>query len=328
MSIQEYFRILGLAHGASLQEIRQAYRDLVKVWHPDRFQNDLRLQGLVQEKLKEINIAYEIILQNYAPRSAQTMKSSHFHTEAYPPESKPPDSALSLALVSIPSGTFGMGSADGDEDERPVHAVTLRAFSMGAHTVTQEQFKAVMGYNPSRFTGEKNLPVEQVNWFDAVRFCNLLSDAWGLNRCYNESAWECDFSKNGFRLPSEAEWEYACRAGTKTSYYSGDRESDLDPAGWYKGNSGGETRPVGQKAPNARGLYDMHGNVWEWCNDWYGSYSGHIHPSHPSSQTGPFKVKRGGGWYFDAECCRSSYRGNFEPDFRDCLMGFRVVRRG
>jgi formylglycine-generating enzyme required for sulfatase activity len=328
MSIQEYFRILGLAHGASLQEIRQAYRDLVKVWHPDRFQNDLRLQGLVQEKLKEINIAYEIILQNYAPHSKQTLKSSRFHTEEYSPESKPPDDAFSLALVSIPSGTFRMGSADGDEDERPVHAVTLRGFSMGVHPVTQEQFKTAMGYNPSRFTGEKNLPVEQVNWFDAVRFCNRLSDARGLNRCYNESAWECDFSKSGFRLPSEAEWEYACRAGTKTRYYTGDRESDLDQAGWYKGNSAGKTHPVGQKAPNTWGLYDMHGNVWEWCNDWYGGYSTHIHPSHPSHQPGSFKVKRGGGWYFDAECCRSSYRGNFEPDFRDCLMGFRVARRG
>jgi formylglycine-generating enzyme len=261
-----------------------------------------------------------------------------------------------ITLVFIPAGAFRMGS-DWEKDpnnpdrdkgrfirEQPVHTVTISSFQMGAYEVTQGQYKAVMSVNPSYFKGD-NLPVESVSWWDAIKFCNRLSDKAGLERCYNEINGECCFTKNGFRLPTEAEWEYACRAGTTTNYYTGDSENDLDRAGWYFGNSGdrnvvtirwnidtlkdnnSRTHPVGQKAPNAWGLYDMHGNVKEWCNDRYGNYSsgGSINPT--GIQHGVNRVWRGGGWYYFASGCRSVFRMGCNPYSRDTDIGFRVVRR-
>lgn len=234
-----------------------------------------------------------------------------------------------LKLVSIPGGgTFRMGdiSGDGNNDERPVHSVTLSSFEMGIYEVTQEQYEDVMGNNPSNFSGT-NLPVEVVSWYDAVEFCNALSDAAVLDRCYNESTWECDFNANGFRLPTEAEWEYACRAGTETKYYTGNNEHDLAESGWYSGNSGGKTHSVGQKTANAFGLYDMHGNVWEWCNDWY--YSDYYSISPSTNPTGPTsgtnRIIRGGNWGFSAARSRSARRGRFSPAYTDGVFGFRVV---
>ena len=183
-----------------------------------------------------------------------------------------------IAFVEIPAGTFEMGSDNGDSDERPVHTVTLtRDFYMSKYETTQAQYEAVTAPNPSPLTGDNNRPVEEVSWFDAIRFANALSAREGLNPCYDNDGnvlggaggnpYQCE----GYRLPTEAEWEYACRAGTTTDYYFGDDTSQVGDYAWYIFNSGSTTHPVGQKQPNAWGLYDMHGNVWEWVYDWYGS---------------------------------------------------------
>ncbi|HUU28172.1 MAG TPA: SUMF1/EgtB/PvdO family nonheme iron enzyme [archaeon] len=234
-----------------------------------------------------------------------------------------------VVMVAVPGGSFQMGSETGESSERPVHAVALDAFWISVTEVTQRQYKAVLGERPSNFTGNDSLPVEGVSWFDAVTFCNTLSSLAGLEPCYDLETWKCDFTKNGFRLPTEAEWEYACRAGTGTRYYTGDEESDLERTGWYAGNSGESTYPVGQKEANGWGLYDMHGNVFEWCNDWWFedySSSGQVNPAGPAA--GTYRVLRGGCWYVEAEYCRAAARTNSGPSTKSDFIGFRVVRRG
>jgi len=245
-------------------------------------------------------------------------------------------------MALIPAGTFRMGNItnhpDGWDNEKPVQEVTItRPFLMSRTEVTQEQYEAVMGSNPSWFKGADR-PVERVNWYEAVEFCNELSRQEGLDPCYSGigTSIVCDFTANGYRLPTEAEWEYACRAGTETDFYTGNMShsgvSPLDPAldraGWYGGNSGSTTHPVGEKKPNAFGLYDMHGNVWEWCwdrwdNNYYAS-SPAEDPRGPAS--GSFRVLRGGGWFSIARSCRSAYRSYNNPYFRNYYNGVRLVR--
>ncbi|MFC1607140.1 SUMF1/EgtB/PvdO family nonheme iron enzyme [Candidatus Latescibacterota bacterium] len=247
-----------------------------------------------------------------------------------------------ITFVTIPGGTFRMGDIQNygqRSNEKPVHDVTLSSFEMSIYEVTQGQYQSVIGTNPSYFKSGDDYPVETVSWYDAVKYCNKLSDAAGLERCYNESTWACDLSRNGFRLPTEAEWEYACRAGTETKFYTGNNLSsdgrtstDLDTAVWYNGNSGSKTHAVGDKEPNAWGLFDMHGNVWEWCNDWYGeSYYSSSPSSDPTGpSTGSGRVARGGGWGDDALYCRSAIRYRINPTRTHDLIGvigFRVVRR-
>jgi len=234
-----------------------------------------------------------------------------------------------ITFVSIPGGTFQMGSTTGYSNEQPVHQVTVSAFQIGRYEITQAQYQAMMGTNPSRFTGDLNRPAEQVSWYDAVIFCNKLSESAGLQPCYNLSTFACDFTKSGFRLPTEAEWEYACRAGTATKYYTGDATSDLKRAGWYISNSGNTTHPVGQKEANAFGLYDMHGNVREWCNDYYFSiyYSQSENATNPQGpQTGSYRVLRGGSWDNYDRYCRSANRHTDYPYYRHYTIGFRVIR--
>lgn len=222
--------------------------------------------------------------------------------------------SLGMDFVLVPPGVFLMGSPDSDEDaredERPQHLVTIsQPLYLGRYPVTQAQWQAVMGKNPSAFQGE-NRPVERVTWEDAQAFIRKLNAQEGHVR---------------YRLPSEAEWEYACRAGSRTRYCSGDDAGLLKPYAWYWGNSGGKTHPVGQKQANAWGLYDMHGNVWEWVQDRYGEYPAGavLDPEGPSSGTNC--VLRGGGCCNYASRCRAAYRDFNTPGGRYSNVGFRLA---
>lgn len=233
-------------------------------------------------------------------------------------------------MVMIAGGRFSMG--DEDEIDATPHEVVVSPFYMDKYLVTQSEYERVMGDNPSRWKGGGN-PVEQVRWSDAARYCNKRSELEGLQPCYDLDSWQCDFEAAGYRLPTEAEWEYACRAGTKTAYYFGDSPSKLSDHAWFEDNAGGKPRPVGGKPANPWGLYDMHGNVWQWCNDFYQvdyyQQSPERDPRGP--KTGETKVVRGGAWKFSADSCRSGYRYNENPGYADVcfgydIYGFRCVR--
>ena len=236
-----------------------------------------------------------------------------------------------ITFVSIPAGSFDMGSNDGKYDEKPIHTVTLDAFEMSATEITQIQYESIMEDNPSYIKYDENLPVEHVTWYDAVIFCNRLSDLAGLQHCYNEETWKCDFGKNGFCLPTEAEWEYACKAGTNINYYSKENESELAKIAWYWGNCEGVIHPVGLKEPNPWGLYDIHGNVSEWCNDWYsGEYYQRSSELNPTGMfSGIEKVYRGSDLNTKAESNNwATLRMRRDPDVSGFwTIGFRIVRR-
>ena len=250
----------------------------------------------------------------------QTLPGCNSNTSLDPPKEEqkaatkalkvPVDStnSIGMQLKMIPAGTFTMGEGD------DAHQVTLtQSFRIGVHEVTQEQYERVMSSNPSYFKGPQN-PVEQVSWNDAVKFCEKLSalpEEKAAGRVY--------------RLPTEAEWEYACRAGTTTKYSFGDIEGALGDYAWYRANSGRKTHRVGEKRGNPWGLYDMHGNVWEWCQDRYGGYpKGAVtDPTGPNS--GSIRVLRGGCWISPAEFCRSAFRDRGSPSVRTRDLGFRVT---
>ncbi|MFH1719563.1 MAG: SUMF1/EgtB/PvdO family nonheme iron enzyme [Planctomycetota bacterium] len=236
-----------------------------------------------------------------------------------------------LEMVVIPAGWFEMGSDKGTPDESPVHRVWISSFWMDKYEVVQEQFAKFQFPDPSHFKNPQN-PLEQINWTDAALYCNERSRAEGLGPCYNEETWECNFAAGGYRLPTEAEWEYACRAGTKSKYGFGDDARKLKDYAWFADNSSGKTHPVGQKKPNPWGLYDMHGNVTEWCNELYSEdYYGQSPDKDPKGPaSGRERVLRGGAWNSSAESCRSAYRSS-DPSINDtCLasdaIGFRCVR--
>ncbi len=212
--------------------------------------------------------------------------------------------SIGMELVNIPAGTFMMG----DSRERTVHKVTIsKPFLMGKYEVTQEQWQSVMGSNPSYFTDcpKSKCPVEMVSWDDAQSFISRLN---AKNDGYQ------------YRLPTEAEWEYACRAGT-----TGDHYDYLDLIAWYDKNSGNKTHPAGGKKANAFGLYDMSGNVWEWCQDWYGDYSSGEVTDPTGAGSGQYRVLRGGSWLDFANYSRSALRYRVDPSYRIGSFGFRVA---
>jgi formylglycine-generating enzyme required for sulfatase activity len=236
-------------------------------------------------------------------------------------------------MVLIPAGTFTMGDRRGKGDEAPAHTVTVSSFLMDQHEVTQAEYERYGLPNPSHFKGP-DLPAEQVTWVQAAAYCNARSEAEGLRPCYNEDSAECDFEADGYRLPTEAEWEYACRAGTTTPYSCGADPRKLGAYAWFADNSAQKTHPVGRKKPNPWGLFDLHGNVAEWCNDIYDPnyYRGSptANPRGPSD--GNQYVLRGGSWKSTAEALTSSSRLGENPGFSDaCLardaIGFRCVRK-
>jgi len=271
----------------------------------------LFLQGFNWVSFKQITDedAFDRLIWGITGKKPQLTNSSpQILTETLPGNIK-------LEMVKIPAGSFLMGSADNDEsdygNEKPQHRVNLQEFYLGKYPVTQEQYQAIMRNNPSDFKDNPKNPVENVRWNDAEYFCQKLSEKTGKN----------------YRLPSEAEWEYACRAGTQTRYYFGDDETQLGEYAWYRENSGGKTHPVGQKKPNDWGLYDMSGNVWEWCEDgWHKNYE-----NAPTDGTAwndnhsltNLRVLRGGSWNAALGACRSACR--FFNVNRDFNFGFRVV---
>ena len=212
-------------------------------------------------------------------------------------------------MVYVEGGSFEMGSNDGDSNEKPVHRVTVDDFYIGKYVVTQKELEAVMGNNPSNFQGD-NLPVEQVSWDDVQEFLQKLSTKTGKN----------------YRLPTEAEWEYAARGGHKSSGNTYSGSNRIDNVAWYDGNSNSQTHTVGTKQPNELGIYDMTGNVWEWCSDWYGSYSSNAQTNPQGSSSGSDRVLRGGSFTDDGGSCRGAYRSFNTPDDRYFDCGFRLSR--
>lgn len=223
--------------------------------------------------------------------------------------------AIAISLVYIPSGEFDMGADDGGQDDNPIHHVRItRPFYLGATTVTLAQWKRVMGTMPSSKRKADDRPVIQVCWDDAVEFCEQLSshpEELRAGRLY--------------RLPTEAEWEYACRAGSTTRYSFGNDESQLADYAWYTDNSGGREHPVGKKRPNAWGLFDMHGNLWEWCHDWYAPYSDEATTDPEGASVGSDRVVRGGSWGNEPDYCRSAFRGPAAPWMGGFNLGFRIA---
>ena len=268
------------------------------------------------------------------------------------------DSTVLENFVLIPAGSFQMGSEEGYDDNKPVHQVTItKPFYMGKCEVTQAEYEKYCSYGSSspssRFGDGDNYPAYEVSWYDALVYCNKRSMAEGLTPCYsikgstNPDTWGtvpisgistwnsaiCNFEANGYRLPTEAEWEYAARAGDNTvdsfTYSGTSDENKLDEYAWYYSNSNAARHKVGTKLPNAYGLYDMSGNVLEWCWNWYtDSYdTGKEGGSNPTgASSGLYRVARGGNWGYYSVFCAVSCRDSYGPNSRSDFLGFRVVR--
>ena len=248
-----------------------------------------------------------------------------------PAEPKPVTTQSGVAMMLLPGGTFTMGDEAGEVDEPP-HKVTVSPFCIDVTEVTQAEYERVTGTNPSKVQGKEN-PVEQVRWSDAVRYCNERSRLEGLDPAYDLATWTCRFETNGYRLPTEAEWEYAARAGSTTTYSFGTDQAGLKQYAWFKTTAAGKPHPVRQRKPNAWGLYDMHGNVWEWCNDFYkvDYYLESPEKDPKGPDLGEKKVLRGGCWNSRPDSCRSAFRYNENPAYADAcfgydIYGFRCVR--
>jgi formylglycine-generating enzyme required for sulfatase activity len=233
--------------------------------------------------------------------------------------------SIGMKLVLIPKGTFMMGSPkseEGRQKDETQHEVTIsKDYYLGVTEVTQGQYQKVMGKNPSYFkkriireSDSSMYPVEAVSWEDAVEFCKKLSEL-------------PEEKKAGrvYRLPTEAEWEYACRSGSKSAYSFGESSKSLGDYAWFDGNSNGQTHPAGENKANAWSLYDMHGNVWEWCSDWYGDYPNGAVSDPVGPPGGSLRVFRGSGWFIEAARCRSALRYGSAPDNRFNFIGFRVA---
>jgi len=251
---------------------------------------------------------------------------------------KQPENKASGSFALIKGGTFTMGSPDTEQghfyEEEPQHTVTVSSFYIGKYEVTQQEWAAVMGNNPSNFKGD-NFPVEEVSWFDAIEYCNKRSQKEGLTPAYRINGANITWIKNtdGYRLPTEAEWEFACRSGTITPFFTGENittnQANYDGNNPYYNNPQGVLRQtttvVGSFPPNHWGLYDMHGNVWEWCWDWFGSYSSNMQNDPIGPFSGEGRVIRGGAWNYESKYLRSASRLNFSSSARTNFVGFRLV---
>ncbi|MDB6038588.1 MAG: hypothetical protein JWM99_2429 [Verrucomicrobiales bacterium] len=336
MNLEESYRALGLNPGASLHEARRSYLQLVKFFHPDRHQNSPGLLRKATEETKKLNLAYERVCKAFeagrrpVPEKRKQPKSSRAEEPGNPPIHGQPFIVPSCGakLNWVAAGRFQMGSpvveAGRSNDEGPQTDVTIsRGFWLGIFPVTQGEWKTVaedvrgMKAEPSFFRGNW-LPVEQISWNDCqewLRAVNTLEERG--NRL------PLGFR---YRLPTEAEWEFACRAGSSTCFHFGDVDGQLGDYAWYSGNSKGQTHSVGEKKTNGWGFYDMHGNVWEWCEDRYG---GPLPGGSVTDPKGPVfganRVFRGGSWGMVPSRCRSAYRVWNKPGYRDYTLGFRAA---
>ena len=258
---------------------------------------------------------------NFCPRcgrplqrtAEQVMSENHLNTSE-PSEQTFMVKGVEFKMIKVEGGTFSMGAtseqgSDADDDEKPVHSVTLSDYYIGETEVTQELWEAVMGSNPSRFKGNDQRPVEMVSWDDCQEFIKELNRLTGKK----------------FRLPTEAEWEYAARGGKYSRGYTYSGSDNADEVAWYDSNSGSKTHPVKTKKDNELGLYDMSGNVWEWCNDWWGCYQSYSQTNPTGPSEGESRVLRGGGWcYFDMGV-RVSRRDYLTPGYRHIIIGLRLA---
>ena len=258
---------------------------------------------------------------NFCPRcgrplqrtAEQVMSENHLNTSE-PSEQTFMVKGVEFKMIKVEGGTFSMGAtseqgSDADDDEKPVHSVTLSDYYIGETEVTQELWEAVMGSNPSYFEGDNQRPVENVSWNDCQKFIKKLNRLTGKE----------------FRLPTEAEWEYAARGGKYSRGYKYSGSNNADEVAWYDSNSGSKTHPVKTKKDNELGLYDMSGNVWEWCNDWWGCYQSNSQTNPTGPSEGESRVLRGGGWcYFDMGV-RVSRRDYLTPGYRHIIIGLRLA---
>lgn len=217
---------------------------------------------------------------------------------------------VTFKMIRVEAGTFRMGSMDGYPDEQPVHSVTFSSdYYIGETEVTQELWTTVMGENPSHFTSDSRLPVEKVSWNDCQTFITKLNALTGAS----------------FRLPTEAEWEFAARGGNKSRGYKYSGSNTIDEVAWYSSNSSNKTHVVKSKSPNELGIYDMSGNVWEWCSDWVGSYSSSAVTDPKGASAGSCRVNRGGCWINGAASCRCAFRNYFTPTNSNSFVGLRLA---
>ncbi len=241
-----------------------------------------------------------------------------------------------IEMVALPGGWFEMGAGDTDEPDQQLHKVFVSPLAIDKYPVTQREYEKRMAANPSHWKGPQK-PVEQIRWRDAAAYCNARSHAEGLQPAYDPKTWQCDFAADGYRLPTEAEYEYALRAGTTTAYFFGNSTGDLPRYAWFKANSTRGPHPVGEKPANPWGLCDMVGNVYEWCNDYYREDYYRQSPDHDprGPARGADRVVRGGCWNSKPDDLRSAYRNYETPVYTDiCFakdihgqVGFRCARR-
>lgn len=252
-------------------------------------------------------------------------------------------------FVQIPTGTFTMGDTygAGNSDELPTHSVTLNSFYMSKYEVTQGEYQAIIGSNPASSSGVgSNYPVYNVSWYSTIKYCNLRSindgltpvysinnstdpTSWGEVPTFNSNAWNaviCNWTANGYRLPTEAEWEFAARGGTSTPDYPYSGSYNVNVVAWYSSNSSSTSHEVGNKEANALGIYDMSGNVYEWCWDWHGDYSSNPSSNPTGASGGSTRELRGGCWYMSASNCRVSCRDWAPPFSISDRFGLRLCR--